>query len=674
MSTVSKLSEIIDAAAGETVPIPSLLRRLKAVASDLDSTLLVDWVDLELSGYLDPDVVPPRYRGPFKVEVIAKWQGPGGSHATMPLSSIALPETMRKAPCELVFRQSVSELQKLAQSDGLLMHAWPADAVAKVNNMISRGQIRPEIPMGTLVHAYRQFSPARITGILDAIRTRIHDDALALQQGVPRVGEAGAPSVDPARVVENSGQEPGGASAWDIHIAYLPPHRWDELPNTEHARETLGGHRERPGLTVEPIAWESLRMTPRWLGDDSSNAVAAIQPSNFLNRGAAEWDRFIAGTQARQELALAISMIGSADEPKIKWPSGPTASVSLPVAPPDVANVGGPRIPLARAPSIAEGLGPVDSDLASRLINARDPALPWWSLSLTGGEWHYGGGRSEIVNPTGTLSPLLISAAGEVVAAVWTSSDGAIRHYVIPWMPAWMPVLEWLGQRGIPELVLSAAGRAESKAGEGSDVGETGDSVPSTDGPADANAESMMPGPAASSTSPEPPGAAADVPTRDDRAAGKRRRHDRLKKIGSPFRAAGNSVKKHAAETIYATIAIVVGGLILVYIQPDSGSHGPETSTPSSPTTPTSPLSSAGTTAPTPTGLTTDSPTMSPRPLAPPEEQVIQAGSSGEFFQREVIVGVATAFPSWSALTITTAKLSCTTTNLDVGQAGLSGR
>jgi hypothetical protein len=216
-----------------------------------------------------------------------------------------------------VFRQSVSELQKLAQSDHLLMHAWPADAVAKVNDMISRGQIRPEIPMGTLVHAYRQFSPVLITGILDAIQTRVLDVALALQQVVPHVGEVGAPPVDPARVqlvVENSGQDPSrgnpeeesarmsgadAASAWDVHIGYLSPQRWDELADEERVRRVVGGHRERPGITSETIAWASLNMTPRWIGDDSSSAVAAIQPSDFLNRGAAEWARFMAGAQAR---------------------------------------------------------------------------------------------------------------------------------------------------------------------------------------------------------------------------------------------------------------------------------------------------------------------------------------------------------------------------------------
>jgi hypothetical protein len=138
-------------------------------------------------------------------------------------------------------------------------------------------------------------------------------------------------------------------------------------------------------------------------------------------------------TGARQ-LALAISMIGSLEEPEIVWPGGPSASVSLPGAAPGIAHVGGPGIPLANAPSVAEGLGPADRDLALRLINVRDPKLPWWSLELTGAEVSYGGGGTEMIEPTGTLSPLLISAAGETVAAVWTSSDEAIRHYVIPWM------------------------------------------------------------------------------------------------------------------------------------------------------------------------------------------------------------------------------------------------
>jgi hypothetical protein len=225
--------------------------------------------------------------------------------------------------------------------------------------------------------------------------------------------------------------------------------------------------RERPPLTSEPVAWEELDMTPRWLGDDSSSAVAASQPSNMSNHGAVEWDRFLAGTRARSELALAISMIGSPEEPEIRLPFGPSASVSLPGSEPDTTYVGGPRIPLARPPSPAPSLGRADRDLALRLVNGRDATLPWWSLHLSGvDEYPPGGGPSRRVGPTGTLLPLLISATAEVVAAIWTSPDGAIRHYVIPWLPRWTPVLQWLSQRAIPELVPSAARRIHGRIGE----------------------------------------------------------------------------------------------------------------------------------------------------------------------------------------------------------------
>jgi hypothetical protein len=87
-----------------------------------------------------------------------------------------------------------------------------------------------------------------------------------------------------------------GGSKWDVHIGYLPPSRCDELADRgSHAMRTLGGHEVRPGLTTEPVAWESLSMVPRWIGDDSSGAVAAIEPSVYHDRGADEWRRFVTG-------------------------------------------------------------------------------------------------------------------------------------------------------------------------------------------------------------------------------------------------------------------------------------------------------------------------------------------------------------------------------------------
>jgi hypothetical protein len=259
-----------------------------------------------------------------------------------------------------------------------------------------------------------------------------------------------------------------GVSTWDVHVGYLPPARWEELESSdERARRFAGGHEKRPPITCETVRWESLGLTPRWVGDDTSAAVAAIEPSLFANRGADEWRRFRAGTAKRGELGLAISMVGAPEEPELVRVGGPAASVYLPGSAAGFASVGGPRIALATPPTPVERLGPADRDLALRLADARDPTLPWWSLSLHGSEVHMGGGgASQVLSPIGVLWPLLVSDAGEVVAAVWTSPDEDLRHYIVPWLPAWTPMLEWLARRAIPEHVPSAARRIHDKIGD----------------------------------------------------------------------------------------------------------------------------------------------------------------------------------------------------------------
>ena len=255
------------------------------------------------------------------------------------------------------------------------------------------------------------------------------------------------------------------ASAWDIHIGYLPPGRWDELADADaRGRQSLGGHGRRPGLTSEAVAWESLHMTPRWIGDDSSAAVAAIEPSLRHRFGADEWHRFIAGVASRGEVALAISMIGHPrDKSSVTFAgvlSGISESVTLPGAEQGFGSVGGARIALAKPPALADGLRGADRDLSMRLAGTRELKLDWWSLNLSNAQvFPGGGGPARIVNPGGSLRPLLISGAGEVVAAVWISETKAIRHYIIPWIPTWAPVLDWLGQRAIPEFVPAAARR-----------------------------------------------------------------------------------------------------------------------------------------------------------------------------------------------------------------------
>ena len=247
-------------------------------------------------------------------------------------------------------------------------------------------------------------------------------------------------------------------STLDVHIGAWPPSRWDEIDTIRAEQNPQAwGDEPRPTVTYEAIDWALLGWTPRWVGDDSSEAVVALEPSMFHDRGADEWRRFLDGARARGELALAVSQVGTLEEPTLRNLFGPRASVMLPGA--YACSVGGKRLALASPPEPAPDLGRADRDLALRLVGTRPPALPWWQLELSGHEISRGGWQTEIAPTAGQLVPLLLSRAGEVVAAVWTSPDAAIRHYILPFMPSYVPVLQWLSERGVPEFVPTAARR-----------------------------------------------------------------------------------------------------------------------------------------------------------------------------------------------------------------------
>lgn len=251
----------------------------------------------------------------------------------------------------------------------------------------------------------------------------------------------------------------------DVHIAAWAPSRWDEIdvirrgPNPDAWRG-----KRRPVITTESIDWAALGLAPRWLDEDSSEAVAALDPSMFLNQGAQEWDRMLDGAAARGEIVVAVSMVGGDGESEIAsiWDS--SASVHLPAS--TSTSVGGAQIALRSRPDPAPGLGRADRDLALRIADTRPPELPWWRLSMRGSEVPSIYGPPEVEEPEGTLEPLLVSRADETVAAVWTSPDGAVRHYILPFMPTWVPVLQWLAQQAIPEFIPAAARRMRSSLSE----------------------------------------------------------------------------------------------------------------------------------------------------------------------------------------------------------------
>jgi hypothetical protein len=202
---MSLLTELIDAASGDQVPTPVLLRRVKVLASRLKTAPLAEWVEHELTGY-DTDAVLPTYRGPFSAEARGSFSGPFGhsmSNAPIPELSFSQQHRTTFAPFFTIeFRQGVAELEEVlrmagSSETGNLHLSWPADAIAYANQLWRRGEVHWYEGMG-LMDAHTPISEASVRGVLDTVRTRVLDLALAIESEDPEAGGAAESTLGPA--------------------------------------------------------------------------------------------------------------------------------------------------------------------------------------------------------------------------------------------------------------------------------------------------------------------------------------------------------------------------------------------------------------------------------------------------------------------------------------------
>jgi hypothetical protein len=198
------------------------------------------------------------------------------------------------------------------------------------------------------------------------------------------------------------------------------------------------------------INWGIAGLTPRWVGMESWDCVAALEPGpGAYDLGAIERDRYIAGARQRQEMALLISTIGDPDPTPNHDPSVPLIL--------GAGSVHGHRLPTGTAVSIARNLTRTDRDLGLRI--SRRPLEAVWTLKLES-SWLMGdSGGPMPTGPEGKLSPLLIDGLGNPVAAVWTSPKLDVRWYVLPSNADWLTVIDWLVRRAFPAYAPGALRR-----------------------------------------------------------------------------------------------------------------------------------------------------------------------------------------------------------------------
>jgi hypothetical protein len=214
-----------------------------------------------------------------------------------------------------------------------------------------------------------------------------------------------------------------------LHVGQPPPAPPESTPAAE-SREDRGPRRglrrrtRRCPLVDPSIDWHGRGAEPRWVGMETSDCAAALEPNIFHDRGAKELQRFLAGANARNETALIIATIGEVGDASPRWPLATAdASLSLPEL---RGSISGTRLPGGARPSLAPGLSPADRDLGLRLLN-RPADAPWWILRLSGVFLEPGDGSPPTCHqPGGELQPILVDGLGDGAGRPSPSSETSI--------------------------------------------------------------------------------------------------------------------------------------------------------------------------------------------------------------------------------------------------------
>lgn len=180
---MSLLREIQAAAIDSSVDLPNLLRKCKVLAVRLGSEEFKEWLDYELAGYPNKDLLP-EYRV-LDVHSKGHFSGPFGSglrDADIPLS--CMPEQLQDMLGHSYIMQPVATMEALLKnkSSGSFQEPWNPDIVARVGQDIYQNM--------NCMQAWKVIPAGAIVAAIDVIRTRVLNFALEIEAQNPLAGEA----------------------------------------------------------------------------------------------------------------------------------------------------------------------------------------------------------------------------------------------------------------------------------------------------------------------------------------------------------------------------------------------------------------------------------------------------------------------------------------------------
>jgi hypothetical protein len=174
------LRDIAHAAADPQVDLPSLLRKCKILAARLGSPEFSTWIAWELDGYPDEQSTPDYRRLPagfYGQFMNAAWR-----YDKMPVPRNVIPEEFHDALYTNVFRGGIAQVTALAKGATILR----PELVFALQGRIDGGM--------NCVSAWQEIPACEIVQLLSAVRNRILDFVLKIEDENPDAGEAAVDS------------------------------------------------------------------------------------------------------------------------------------------------------------------------------------------------------------------------------------------------------------------------------------------------------------------------------------------------------------------------------------------------------------------------------------------------------------------------------------------------
>lgn len=176
------LQQLRDLVTDPSARLSDILRKAKVLAVTLKQEEFKAWVTHELNGY-PPEADLPPYRLLYSPPM-----GTFSSHFSqvsnflLPVSQ--MPDFIQKWARELRMAHPVAEIEALTLGDGdRLRHPWPVEAVLLLRDKIVMAGF-------VLAEAYQPITKAQLEGVLDAVRNRLLDFLLAIQELRPEAVES----------------------------------------------------------------------------------------------------------------------------------------------------------------------------------------------------------------------------------------------------------------------------------------------------------------------------------------------------------------------------------------------------------------------------------------------------------------------------------------------------